>query len=59
VHATESAAGVAAFATDTTVHPITAAINTENSVFSEMRLKALVIFVLLVCQGVRSPMAAM
>jgi hypothetical protein len=59
VHATESAAGLAAAATDTTVHPITAAIRRENSVFSEIRVKALVIFVLLVCQGGRSPMAAM
>jgi hypothetical protein len=29
-------------ATDTAVHPITAAINTENSRFSEIRLKALI-----------------
>jgi len=43
VHETALAAGVVASTTDTTVHPITAAIKTENSVFSEMRLKRLFI----------------
>ena len=36
-------------ATDTAIEPTNTAIKTENSVFSEIRLKALVIFVLLVC----------
>jgi len=45
----EDAAGPAASAaTDTTVHPVNTAINRENSRFSEIRPKALVIFVLLV-----------
>jgi hypothetical protein len=47
-------------AADTAIHPMNAAINSENSVFSENPLKAFVIFVLLVCSGgVRSPMDAM
>jgi hypothetical protein len=60
VQATESAAGVPACATDTTVQPTTTAINSENSVFSEIRPRGFVIFALLVCcGGVRSPMEAM
>jgi hypothetical protein len=55
VHATESVAGVAAFATDTTVKPIAAAIRMENSVFSEVWLNVLVIFFLLVALGSSFP----
>lgn len=55
VHATESVAGVAAFATDTTVNPIAAAIRMENSVFSEVWLKVLFIFALLVALGSSFP----
>jgi hypothetical protein len=55
VQATESLAGVAAFATDTTVKPIAAAIKMENSVFSEVWLNVLVIFLLLVAQGSSFP----
>jgi hypothetical protein len=58
VHATDWLAGMAAFATDITVNPIVAAIKIENSVFSEVWLKVLVIFLLLVAEGsLVSPMA--
>jgi hypothetical protein len=55
VQATESLAGVAAFATDTTVKPIAAAIKIENSVFSDVWLKVFVIFALLVALGSSFP----
>jgi len=48
-HEAEDAAGPAASAaTDTTVQPANTAINRENSRFSEIRPKALVIFVIFV-----------
>jgi hypothetical protein len=53
--ACDSAAGPDA--ADTAIQPMNAAITNENSVFSEIRLKGFVIFILLVCcRGLRSPM---
>jgi hypothetical protein len=52
VQATEDAPGPAASAaTDATVHPANTAINRENSTFSKIRPKELVIFVLLIRNG--------
>ena len=47
----EDKGAVRSAAAETTIDPTNTAIKRENSVFSEIRVKALVIFDLLVCQG--------